>query len=168
MLKLYTVNLAEYTAGDFVGAWIILPTDEDAIKAHLKALQSVNEVIAIHDYESDFPFEVGEYDNIYALNRTMQEFERVAETDRQIVALIAKTKGLKLEQVIQIHQDGKYMAFKCSSLEELGHYLNDEGFLSYEIPEEVTDYIDFERLAKNWLMTGNYIDLSDKGFYITY
>ena len=168
MLKLYTVNLVEYTAGNFAGTWITLPTDEDAIKAHLNAVLGVNEKIAIHDYESDYPFEVGEYDDIYALNRKMLDFEKVAESDRQIVALIAKTKGLELEQVIQIHQDGKYMAFKCSSLEELGHYLNDEGFLSYEIPEEVVDYVDMERLAADWLMAGNYIDLSDNGFYITY
>lgn len=168
MLNLYTVNLAENKAGNLVGEWISLPTEKETIDAHLNAVLGINKGILIHDYESSFPIEVGEYDDIYELNRIMQYLEGVAESERQIIALIAKTKSMELEQVIQVHQDGKYMAFNCHSLNELGHYLNDEGFLSYEIPKEVVDFVDMEKLAANWLSTGEYIDLSDIGYYITY
>lgn len=168
MLNLYTANLAEYVAGNSVGAWITLPTDEDTISAHLKAVLGINEEIAIHDYESDYPITVGEYSNIYALNRTAEALERVAEDDRRVITLIADSENIPIEQAIDEFTDGRYTIFRCESLEELGNYLNDEGMLSYEIPEELTAYIDFERLAEDWLMGGNYIDLSEHGFYVTY
>ncbi|MBD7908018.1 antirestriction protein ArdA [Sporosarcina gallistercoris] len=168
MLNLYTANLAECTAGNLEGEWISLPTEIETIDAHLNAVLGVNKGIVIRDYESSLPIEVRETDDIYELNRIMQYLAAVAKTEREIIALIAKTKGLELAQVIQIHQDGEYMAFNCHNLKELGQYLYDEGFLSYKIPKEVVDFVDMEKLASDWLSKGEFVDLSNIGYYITY
>lgn len=168
MLNLYTANLAEYTAGNLVGEWISLPTEKKMIDAHLNSVLGTNKGIVIRDYKSSLPIEVREYDDIYELNRVMQYLEGVTESERQIIVQIAKTKGMELAQVIQVHREGEYMAFNCHNLKELGHYLNDEGFLSFEIPEEIEGYVDMEKIAADWLRKFDHIDLSDIGFYITY
>ena len=168
MLNLYTANLAKYNEGYLVGDWIMLPTDDETLSQHIRTVLGDNEEYAIHDYEKTFPIEIHEYSNIYALNRTMQALESVAEGDRQVIALIADDEGMPITQVIEEWTDGKYNVFPCNTLDQLGNYLNDNGLLGYEIPTEVIDYIDFENLADDWLMGGNYIDLSDHGFYITY
>jgi antirestriction protein len=168
LIRVYITNLAKYNEGILKGTWFTLPAELEELDEVISEVLGNNEEYFISDYESELKIEVPEYVNLHQLNETLKELEKVPEDDRKVICLIASYEGLELSEVIQEYHEGKYTVFNASNFEELGEYLAEEGLLGYEIPEHLKDYIDFSALGQDWLYSGNYIDLSDEGYYVTY
>ena len=67
MFKVFITNLGKYTEGELIGQWLDLPCNN--ITEQLKSIDvrpnSKYEEAFITDYENDWNYNVGEYENIY-------------------------------------------------------------------------------------------------------
>lgn len=78
MFKVFITNLGKYTEGELVGKWLDLPCNN--ITEQLKSIDvrpnSKYEEAFITDYENDWNYNVGEYENIYSLNELSKKLEK--------------------------------------------------------------------------------------------
>ena len=90
--KLYIANLGKYNEGELVGDWINLPFTDDEWtqlmdkihichddKKYYNACGCPYEEIAIHDFETDFPYSFGEYEDINRINDAIYSFNEYAK-----------------------------------------------------------------------------------------
>ena len=70
MISVYLTNLGKYNEGDLVGEWLQLPCKNSEIQACLDriGINDEYEEYFITDYEINFDYKLGEYENIYMLN----------------------------------------------------------------------------------------------------
>lgn len=74
-IKVYLTNLGKYNEGCLIGEWLSLPTSEEEINKTLSNI-GINEKYEewfLTDWESDLGIEVGEYTNIFELNKKINE-----------------------------------------------------------------------------------------------
>ena len=70
MFKVFITNLGKYVEGKLIGKWLDLPCNNinEALKSIDVKPNSKYEEAFITDYENDWNYNVGEYENIYSLN----------------------------------------------------------------------------------------------------
>ena len=162
LASIYITSLAKYNAGELVGKWFGLPLTEEELKEAVADVLEINEEYVITDAESELKIDIPAVTNVFQLNDSLQLLEKFSEDDRKIICQLADYEG-ELEKVLEEWTDGKNLAFKASNLEELGAYLNDKGFLPYEIPAQLEQHVDFTSIAEEWLNGGGYYDFHKVG-----
>lgn len=155
--QIYIANLSKYVEGKLVGEWVKLPIDEEDLKKEIASILGNDEEYAIHDYE--LPFNVGEYDSPYDINKVLQ---------------IMEEKGIE-NDVMEIYSDNfdlydfdKLDDLEYSYIEDVSNYtelankLVDEGlYFSITIPQELEGYINYEAIGRDincngeWIITNN-------------
>ena len=152
-IKIYLSNLARYTEGRENGNWLTLPMESAQLEKVFAEIVGQNQEHIILDY--DAPFEISEYENIFALNEFIASAEDcgVDEDGLKAVFAVADTK----EEAINAINNGNYTIIDVDAVIEgwatcfvdddiLGRVLNEEGYnnlFSQPIPDEMLDYMDY-------------------------
>ena len=167
MIRIWIGSLAAYNAGALVGRWVELPQDEDGLQEIIDEINKEAEQIEgvtnaeevdIFDYETNIE---GLYDelnglNIYQMNELAEILEDLTDDKIKEFTAILEVVGT-LEDAIETFQNQDYTAIHdVEDYYDLGYrYVELTGM---EIPDYLTNYIDYEKLGR---------DLTFDGWYIT-
>lgn len=171
MLNICVTNLRKYNEGELISEWIRLPTSEEAIQEVLDKI-GINEECEEHflsdwewssedEHEEDIEIEgfpIKDFSEVFSLNQRLEDFLcDVYFEDIYIFNGIYNKIG-DFEKSISKYKDGDYsIIYNVKSLSDLGvaalHDLNSFG----PIPEDLEEYIDFERIGKEYLSEYSFI-----------
>lgn len=155
-INIYLSNLARYTEGRENGRWLTLPMESAQLEKVFAEIVGQNQEHIILDYNA--PFEISEYENIFALNEFMETLEDCGLDENGLKAIfkVADTK----EEAINAIENGSYTIIDVDAVIEgwatcfvdddiLGRVLQEEGYnnlFSQPIPEEMLDYMDWANI----------------------
>ena len=155
-IKIYLSNLARYTEGRENGRSLQLPMDSDKLQSIYNDIVGKNQEHIILDY--DAPFNISEYENIFALNETLENLSDCGLDDDMLTALFKVNPDC--DEVLEAIENGTFDIINVDEVssgwnvsldreEVFGMVLNEEGYnnlFSQPIPEEMIDYIDFSQI----------------------
>ncbi len=161
--RIYVACLAGYNAGHLHGRWIDANQDADSIHEEIQEMLSASPISdaeewAIHDHEGFCGVSVGEYEDI----ERIVELAQLIDEHGPAFAAYASHVGIDHTDV-----DGFQDAFcgHWDSEEAYAEHTVDEGLWG-EIPENLTFYIDTEKMARD-LFCGDYFSVDgDCGVYV--
>lgn len=155
-VKIYLSNLAKYTEGNENGKWLQLPMESEKLHSVFNVVVGNGQESIILDY--DAPFEISEWENIFALNDFLQDINEneVDDLTAEIIFKIADSKEEAMEKLESecytiIDVDSVSQGWSCTlNSEELyGMVLEEEGYnnlFGEPIPNDMIDYINFEQI----------------------
>lgn len=155
-IEIYLSNLAKYIDGRENGRWLELPMDPDRLQLIHNDIVGKNQEHIILDYEA--PFNISEYENIFALNEILEGISDCGLDDNMLMALFKVNPNR--DEVLEAIENGTYSIINVDEVSSgwssfldsdtlYGMVLNEEGYnnLFYQpIPEEMIDYIDFAQI----------------------
>ena len=175
-IRIYIANLGKYNEGYLVGEWIDLPATEEELEDLYVRIKvghynekgeyeagyyedgSFYEEVAIHDYESEISgLEIGEYDDIQRLSELAEELER---EDLEVVEAIIEATSCDIWEAVGRHDVHFY---KNQTVADVAREVIEN---CYNIPEELIDYIDYERYAQAYFAYCDYYEVSGGVIYI--
>lgn len=150
-IRIYVADLAAYNNGKLHGIWIDATQDPDDIQAQIKAMLAASpedfaEEYAIHDYEGFGEYSLSEYADI----QTTHDIACFIEEHPQLAGALLSQFGGDLDDArtaIEEHYYGCY-----SSLADYAQELTEQ---STDIPKNLLYYIDYERMARDFEMSGD-------------
>ena len=146
--KIFLTNLGKYNEGELVGKWVYLPCDD--LNAELESIGvktgTEYEEYFITDYENDWGFEVGEYDNLYRLNDLAQ---RLADVDDKgdgdwLCAFMEADGSEDIEYALDNYEESVF--YSGMNLEEVAEELIND---LYGVAEGLKCYIDYASYARD-------------------
>lgn len=164
MLNIYLTNLGKYNEGFLIGEWVELPASEEELEKVFEriGINEEYEEFFITDYESDFGYRVGEYDNLEELNEVAEQFENLDETEKEVFKALID-EGYNSEDALEKISDSDYMIFwDCSDMEDVAREYAEETGLLDSIPENLQSYFDFEAYGRDMSFEGHFV-FTDNG-----
>lgn len=155
-IKIYLSNLSKYVGDTENGRWLRLPMDSDKLQSIYNDIVGKNQEHIILEY--DAPFYIDEYENVFALNETLENILDCGLDDDMLTALfkVNPDRNEVLEaienetfDIINVDEVSSGWSSFLDSETLYGMILNEEGYnnlFSQPIPEEMIDYIDFEQI----------------------
>ena len=104
MIGVYLTNLRKYNDGVLDGAWLELPMDGRELKKKFKELIGDDDEYFITDYDDEYGFGFGEYEDIFKLNDLLSQVE-----DFNLVAGIMEWKGFDLQEAIEEQENYEFI-----------------------------------------------------------
>ena len=169
MLKIYLTDLSAYNKGYLFGEWVSLPSDnlDETLSKILRAGEAMcfieenyfekHEEYFITDFEwEDIElFEIGEYENIFALNETL--FRLVQLNQRELKAI----RFLLSEQIALNLEDAYYKAddvtiYENQTISDIAYELLNKCYDLDKLPNIITSHIDYDAIARDLELDGNY------------
>jgi antirestriction protein len=175
-IKVFLTNLGMYNEGYFVldiGRWVELPIDDEEIKDILKQINVVPnskyEEFFITDFESPFP--VGEYENIFELNKLAESIEDL--DDEVVKAIYSFTQDQN--ETVEIIQNESYVWHSGMTLKDyaeqrieeeiegLKSFISDYGDNHYvtNLIDRLSFYINAEIYARDLDIEGTFFETID-------
>ncbi len=171
MLKIYLTDLAAYNVGILVGKWITLPLDENELSVEIEEVLSQGESAVDGDnheewFITDFEwtdinlFNIQEYENINKLNQQVQLLESIPSSQLKSIKFILDERFtddiedaiLRADDVI-IHEN--------QSMEDVAYELMQECYEIDKFPSIIANNINYDRIARDLEMDGNYYTVGD-------
>lgn len=152
-LRVALTNLGKYNEGNLIFEWLELPATDEEIEKLFKNIGveegTEYEEYFITDYETDIPgLEIGEYENLSALNEQIEELGSLQDYEIEELKAIMETQGGTLGDALEIQQKGNFIYYSgVNSYEELAKIFVYDGLFG-EIPEHLKNYIDYEAIGK--------------------
>lgn len=152
-MQVYIANLGKYNEGELVGAWFHFPLDFDAIKEQI-GLNNEHEEYAIHDYE--MPVKISEYTSINELNQIYETVKNMADTP--VFPAIQELVNAWFTDIEDLadHIDD-ILHYDVSSMEELATELVENGEFLGELSDTAKLYLDYNAIARDLEINGNYL-----------
>lgn len=155
-IRIYLSNLAKYIEGNENGKWLQLPMESEKLHKVFDAIIGKDEEWIILD--SDAPFFISEYDDIFEVNNLLENFNE-SGIDDTTVKLICRVSDTK-EEAMKKLENGCYTVIDVDSVSQgwscalnpeklYGMVLNDVGYnnlFEEPIPDDMIDYINFEQV----------------------
>ena len=158
-MRIYITNLSQYNAGRLVGEWVELPCSEEELQDALSRVLGKDEEYFITDSE-EMPFTVNEHDSIYRINEIAEEYEALGEAERLSVSFLL-SEGYSFKYSIENCEN--VLSYPDESLEDVAYSLVQEGCYG-EIPESLSNYIDYSAIARDLEHEG-YTETEEGVFY---
>lgn len=155
-IKIYLSNLSKYTGGRENGRWLQMPMESDKLKSIYNNIVGENQEYIILDYNA--PFDISEYENIFALNETLKNISECGLDDDMLTAIFKVNPNR--DEVLEAIENGSFDIINVDEVsagwsvsldreEIFGMVLNEEGYnnlFTQPIPEEMIDYMDFAQI----------------------
>jgi hypothetical protein len=173
MLKIYITDLAAYNKGFLIGEWISLPINEDELSEAInKVLRGGEAICAIeYGYEeheeyfiTDWEFEDGlelfeveEYSNPYTLNKQLQLVEEHGAINSLKQLSFLLTNGYANDVEDALEKLDNVILHENQSMKDIAFNLMDELYgVDYKLPAIIANNIDYEGIAYELEISGNY------------
>jgi antirestriction protein len=158
MMQIYLTNLSKYNNGFLIGEWLELPCTKDELQDAISRILSQDKECFITDSEG-IPFDVGEHDDLYDLNDKLQQYEALDEREQLCVAFLL-SESYDWDYSMENRDD--VILYADESLEEVAYALVEDGCFG-EIPESLSNYVDYEAIARDLSYDG-YVQ-TDEGVF---
>ncbi len=150
-LKIYVACIAAYNSGHLHGVWIDATEDLDSISEQIEEMLFDSPVadaeeFAIHDYDDFAGYQLSEGENI----ETVHEIACFIEERGKVAGDLLNHFCGDLEEAtnaIEHHYCGCF-----TSLEDYAREFTEN---TTDIPEHLEIYIDYERMGRDWEMSGD-------------
>lgn len=154
IIKVYVSNLNNYIEGRENGKWLPLPMESGQLEKAMNQIVGKQESIIL-DYNA--PFFISEYENIFELNNFLTSLSEYGIDEDIMTALFKiEDRNVVMEHiqkgefcVVNVDEVSKNWSSILSGEYLYGMVLNEAGYnnlFSNPIPEELTDYMDFEQI----------------------
>ena len=148
-ISIYLTNLGKYVEGSLIGEWIKLPVDKDKLQNVLDriGIDGVQyEEYFISDYEALLGnLHISEYSSIQELNGLADhEYEKLA-------AILECESRMSIAEVLEIidELDNFDLLEDIDDDEALAAYYIDNGYIFYDVPDNIKTYLDLDRLGRD-------------------
>jgi len=125
-IKIYLTNLGRYNEGELVGLWLSLPYTNEELETALKriGIGAHYEEYFITDYENDLGLEIGEYENLSALNDVAKCVSGLDVHSLQVLRAVIELESLDVSDVLEViaNLDDYTLLTDIQSDYDLGHY----------------------------------------------
>jgi antirestriction protein len=170
MLEVYLTDLGAYNKGFLIGEWISLPIDEQELESTIKKILRSGEALCAleYGYESheeyfitDWEwkdlnfFDIDEYDNVMSLNETTSVLESLSPYQQKAVMYLMR-EGIADDIADAVGKIDDVIVYKGMSMIDVAmEYLESCCDLKC-LPSIITNYIDYEVLARDLELEGRY------------
>ena len=173
----YITDLSAYNQGFLIGEWVELGIDEEELNQIINKIFRLGEEACgdenheeyfLTDWDTDF-LEVGEYSNIYELNREVARFNELNLEEYQIKSvkfLMNSNICSKLDEALE--KLDELVIYEDCDFEGLAFQIADEIYCINDYPEFVSNYFDYTALARNLEVEGFYHEMDGDIFYYPY
>ena len=171
MLEIYLTDLQAYNEGHLVGKWVRLPLTPFELSQALSEVLTEGEIYSgssnheeyfITDYdwlEGEELFGVDEYENIHELNKKLQTIEEQAPDKHKVIGFLLRENLAKdLEDAIAKVDDVR--VYENQTMEDVAYDLMQECYQADLLPSIIANNIDYEGIARDLEMDGNYFSVS--------
>ncbi len=178
-MNTYITCLASYQKGFLVGEWIELGIDEDELNQTIKRILkmgeeacndgSIHEEYFLTDWEGEEFFQVGEYTNVYELNKEVARFNELDLDDSQkkcVSFLIEQNIVSNLDEALEKYED--VQIYEDVSFLDLAYQIVEEQYNLDELPDFVANYFDYDAFARDLELEGFYHKMDGDIFYYPY
>jgi len=168
-MRVYITDLEAYNNGHLVGSWYQLPMNDDLLAESIENVlrdgkmicedEHFHEEYFITDYESDV-LEVGEYEDIYKLNKMAEELENLNENEQMAVKFLLNN-GLvsDFDEAIEKYDDVRI--YENQTMEDIAYdYVNDCYNLD-ELAPIIANNIDYVSIARDMEIDGNFYQIDN-------
>jgi antirestriction protein len=108
----------------------------------------------------DIPFEVSEFSDPFQLNEQLEQYEALGESEKLCVAFLL-SEGHGWQHALDHHED--VILYSKESMEDVAYTLVEIGCFG-AIPESLSNYIDYEAIARDLGYDG-YVEREEGVFY---
>lgn len=163
--KIALTNLGKYNEGELVYKWLDLPFTEDELE-ETKQTIGIDGVLYeewfITDWETDIEgLKIGEYEDIEALNETIEAYENLNEWEADTAAAAVECFGYSLNEVLE-RIDEFNLYSDINDEYDLGYYWAVEsGCYEVDAKNPLSRYIDYEAFGRD-------INLETSGGFTSY
>lgn len=169
MLRIYLTDLAAYNKGYLFGEWVSLPCSnlDETLSKILRAGEAMSylecgyyekhEEYFVTDYEWEDVelFEIGEYENIFALNEQLKLIESCSTSELKAIAfLLSEQITSNLEDAITKVDD--VIIYENQTMEDVAYDLMQELYNADALPSIIANHIDYDGIARDLEIDGNY------------
>ena len=164
MFRIFLTNLGEYNEGELVGKWVDLPCDD--LERELESIGISDEPAEngifyeeyfITDYENDFNYEVGEYENLDNLNELAENLESLDETE-MLAFRAYMENGEDPESAYDFVKEGNYIIYyDCEDMTDVAYQIVEETGMLNEAPEILSRYFDYKAYGRDLNIEGTFI-----------
>ena len=149
-IRIYVADLAAYNNGILHGAWINPCDDLEDIKNQINEMLADSpeqdaEEYAIHDHEGFEGYQVGEYEGIKELHEIACFIEEHPGLGGELLSHLND-----FDEARQAMEESYYGCY--ASIADYAEELTDG---CYQIPENLTYYIDYERMGRDMELSGD-------------
>ena len=138
-MKIYLANLQAYNEGKLLGKWLDITKDD--LK---KAVSDFGDAEwAIHDTE--LPFKVGEHENLDDLQEVGKIWNSMSDYEQAAFCCLVDD-GDTLKEALEEYQYRSVLV--ADSYEDLAYQFVEDGVFG-EIPESISNYIDYETMGRD-------------------
>ena len=150
-IRIYVADLAAYNSGILHGIWIDATLDIDDIQDQVNAMLAASSVegaeeYAIHDYEGFGGHTLSDYEGLQTANELACFIEEYPALGGEILNHFGGSLD-DARKALEDHYSGCY-----ASLAEYAQEWTDN---TSEIPDQLENYIDYERMARDFEMSGD-------------
>jgi len=143
-MQIYLTNLTQYNNEFLVGEWLELVCTQKEHQDSLSRVLGRDEECFITDTDG-IPFDVGEHDDIYGLNEKLEEYELLDDQGQLCVAFLL-SEGYDWAYSMENRED--VILYAGESPEDVAYSLVENGCFG-EIPESLSNYVDYEAIARD-------------------
>jgi len=177
-MRVYITDLSAYNQGFLIGEWIELGIDEDELNRSIKRILkmgeeackdgSVHEEYFLTDWESEEFFQVGEYTNVYELNKEVARFNKLVDDSQKrcVSFLIEQNIVSNLDEALEKYED--VQIYEDISFLDLAYQIVEEQYNLDELPQFVSNYFDYDALSRDLELEGFYTEINGDIFYYPY
>lgn len=171
MFKIFITNLGKYNEGQLIGKWLNLPCQN--IEKELESIGvkkgSAYEEAFITDYENDWDYEVGEYEEIYLLNNMVKKLQKIGKANKKWLLAYCEAIGMSLAESIENNEYQNSIFYEDQKMvdvtRELFNMWLDTEIKDEELKQLIQWHFDYEIYAEE-LLTGHYYDTKYGVIYI--
>ena len=152
-ISIYLTNLNRYINGMLCGEWVKLPIPQEELDAVIGRIGSEGDEFFITDYEVLFGnLHISEYASIQEVNELAERLEGLADHEyEKLAAILECESSMSIAEVLEIIEE-----LDCFDLledidddEALAAYYIDNGYIFYDVPDNIKMYLDLGRLGRD-------------------
>ena len=177
-MRVYITDLESFHSF-LIGEWLELGIDEDELRQTIKRILkkgeeackdgSIHEEYFLTDWEGEEFFHVGEYTNVFKLNEEVARFEELSldgSQKRCVSFLLTNNIVSNLDEALEKYED--VLINEDMSFLDLAYQIVEEQYNLDELPQFVSNYFDYEALARDLELEGFYHEIDGDIFYYPY
>ena len=169
-MKVYITDLEAYNCGHLVGSWYQLPMNEDLLAESVEnVLQEgknicgdnhFHEEYFITDYECEYMV-VEEYANLNKLNEIAEAMLNIDNNGVKSINFLLENNFVKdIFEAIENYEDSVRI-YEDSSMEDIAYNLIEECYGFENIPDIITNNIDYEKIGRDLEIEGSYYQIDN-------